>query len=118
MTEHELQSAVMDAARILGWRRAHFRAAMTKHGWRTPVEGEGKGFPDLVLVRERIVWVELKGHGGKVSPEQREWLDALDRAGAECYLWTPSSWTSGEIERVLRDKVFMHLKATPRMAVS
>jgi hypothetical protein len=118
MTEKELQSAVMDTARRLGWLRAHFTPAETSKGWRTPVSGDGKGFPDLVLVRERVVFVELKGHGGRVSQEQKEWLEALDRAGAECYLWTPSSWTSGEIERVLRDKMFMHLKATPRMAVS
>ena len=118
MTEADLQSAVMDAARILGWRRAHFRPAQTSKGWRTPVSGDGKGFPDLVLVRERVLFVELKGHGGRVSPEQHAWLEALDRAGAECYLWTPSSWTSGEIERVLKEKVFFHLAATPRVAVS
>lgn len=48
------------------------------------------GFPDWVLIRERIVYAELKREKGKPSPEQIRWLDDLVRAGGEVYLWRPS----------------------------
>lgn len=48
ISEAELQSAVIELARTLGYRVAHFRAARTAQGWRTPVEADGAGFPDLV----------------------------------------------------------------------
>lgn len=106
MTEAELQSAVIELARLLGYRVAHFRAAQTAKGWRTPVEADGKGFPDLVLVRRpaRLIFVELKGERGRTSPEQREWLELLSPA-AEVYTWTPVDWTSGIVEQLLRGNV-------------
>jgi hypothetical protein len=57
------------------------------------------GFPDVVFVRERVIWAELKRESGRVSPEQKGWLDRLQAAGQEVYLWRPSMW--GEIEAVL-----------------
>lgn len=59
-TEAMFQIEIIELARILGWRVAHFRPAQTRHGWRTPVAADGKGFPDLVLVRERVIYAELK----------------------------------------------------------
>jgi hypothetical protein len=63
-TGADLQRQVTDLAAILGWTWVHFRPAMTGRGWRTPVEGPlGKGWPDLVLVRERdrrLIFAELK----------------------------------------------------------
>ena len=102
MSEAQLQAAVIDTARRLGWLVAHFRPARTETGWRTPVAADGKGFPDLVLVRERVVFAELKKATGKVSPEQGRWLEGLLLAGAEICLWTPQHWSDGSIERVLR----------------
>lgn len=57
------------------------------------------GFPDLVLVRERIVFVELKRQDGRARPNQRAWLERLRAAGAEAYLWRPEHWD--EVQRVL-----------------
>jgi hypothetical protein len=99
IAERDFQSTVIDAARLLGWRVVHFRPARTEHGWRTPVEADGAGFVDLVLVRDRVLFVELKGSATRLTPEQRQWLDALDAAGAEVYLWLPDDWP--EIEQVL-----------------
>jgi VRR-NUC domain len=48
------------------------------------------GFPDLVLVRDRVIFAELKREGGKLSAAQREWVEALEKAGAETYVWFPS----------------------------
>lgn len=82
---------VLALASYLGWKTAHFRPAQNAAGqWRTPVAGDGKGFPDLVLVRDRVIFAELKTEDGKPTPEQRAWLAACAKAGAEAYVWRPS----------------------------
>lgn len=102
MKEANLMAAVMDMARLFGWRTAHFRPAMTRNGWRTPVSGDGVGWPDLCLVRDRVVFAEVKGDGGRLSPEQCAWRDWLLHAGAEWHCWTPADWESGAVDRVLQ----------------
>jgi hypothetical protein len=102
MLEHELLKGVIDVARILGWRVAHFRAAMTKHGWRTAVQADGAGWPDLILVRERLLVRELKCGKNTLSAEQAAWLEALRAAGVDAGVWTEHAWLSGEIEAELR----------------
>lgn len=87
--EKDWQRDIIQLARTLGWRVAHFRPAQTSKGWRTAVAADGAGFPDLVLVRDRIVYAELKNERGRVTEEQAEWRAALEVAGAEFYLWRP-----------------------------
>ena len=100
-TEEELQKAVIELAQFLGWRVAHFRPARTEKGWRTPVQGDGKGFPDLVLARHgRVLFAELKSEKAKLSAEQDLWLYELGPSFSR--VWRPSGWKSGEIERELR----------------
>lgn len=95
-TEAGFQRAVLDLARLRKWHVAHFRPAMTKSGmWVTAVQADGKGFPDLVMVRGcRLIFAELKAEKGRVAPEQTEWLTRLMGAGAECYIWRPRDWDS------------------------
>jgi hypothetical protein len=96
MTEREFQRAVVELARLMGWRVHHTRPALTQRGrWLTPIQGDA-GFPDLVLCRPpRLILAELKRVDGKPTPAQREWLDALSAcAGVEVYLWTPADWDS------------------------
>lgn len=103
MTEAQLQDAVIACARLFGWRVAHFRPAQTARGWRTPVEADGKGFPDLVLARRgELIFAELKSDRGRLSDEQAMWMHALEGIGRRFYLWTPAEWLSGAIEAVLR----------------
>jgi len=96
MTERErdFQRAVVELARLMGWRVHHTRPALTQRGrWLTPIQGDA-GFPDLVLCRPpRLILAELKRVGGKLTAEQQAWLEALQAcAGVECYLWTPNDW--------------------------
>jgi hypothetical protein len=100
-TEREFQDAVIELARLFGWRVAHFRTARTNRGWRTPVEADGAGFPDCVLVRRpRLIFAELKSEKGRVGEAQWGWLRALSACSAETYLWRPSDWP--QIEEVLK----------------
>lgn len=99
-TEKEFQAQVIALAQLCGWRVAHFRPAQNARGdWRTPVAGDGAGFPDLVLVRDRVLFVELKTNTGKLAPAQVTWSTTLQAAGAEHHIWRPRDWN--EIETKL-----------------
>jgi hypothetical protein len=104
LQEADFQEQVTDLAEQLGYGWVHFRAAETRHGWRTPVQGPlGKGWPDLVLIhdrRKRVVFAELKREGQEAEPEQLVVLELLRRAGAEAYLWWPHDLE--QIAEVLR----------------
>jgi len=89
LSEKEWQKQIIELAGLLGWVVAHFRPAQTKSGWVTPVAADGKGFPDLVLVRDRIVFAELKAQKGKLSADQSNWIEWLRDADVEVYVWRP-----------------------------
>ena len=106
ISENEFQDQIMELAGLLGWHTAHFRPAMTKHGWRTAVSGEGKGFPDTILVRDRVIFCELKRQSGTLSEEQEWWGEWLLAAGQEWYCWKPSDFDAAvEILRRRPEKV-------------
>ena len=94
--EASFQAVVVETARLAGWRVAHFRAAKTSKGWRTPVTADGAGWPDLVLVRPpRLIFAELKSETGEVRANQTKWLDVLRLLPqAEVFVWRPSDWDS------------------------
>lgn len=101
VTEAAFQAQVIALARLCGWRVAHFRPAQNARGdWRTPVAADGAGFPDLVLVRDRVLFVELKTSTGKLTRDQVEWGGALLKAGATWTRWRPEDWAT--IERTLQ----------------
>ena len=97
VSEKEWTQQVVDLAHIYHWRVAHFRAAMTKYGWKTPIQGD-KGFPDLVLVRgDRLIFAELKAEGGNLSKEQKDWLIACEIVARgliniKVFCWYPSDF--------------------------
>jgi len=74
LSEKHWQSAVEDLAALGGWRVHHETDSRRTAG----------GWPDLVLARgERLVVLELKRVGGKLSEQQRAWLHDFARCGAE-----------------------------------
>jgi hypothetical protein len=92
-SENDLLTYVRRTAKMLGWMLYHTRFSLKSDA----------GFPDLVLVKDRIVYAELKRENkwpteGRLSngivPRwvngQREWITALAQAGAEVYIWWPS----------------------------
>lgn len=101
ITEATFQRQVLQLARLCGWRTAHFRPSLNKRGeWQTAVAGDGKGFFDLVLVRETVLFVELKTDTGRLTPDQEAWRQAAQAAGATHHVWRPRDWPA--IERTLQ----------------
>ncbi len=102
--EEDFKAEVIVYARIHGWKVAHFRPARVlvngELTWRTAVEADGKGFPDLVLARPgRLVIAELKSERGVVRHDQEEWLDLFRLTPAETFVWRPSDWEA--VQKVL-----------------
>lgn len=101
-TEAEFTRMVIQFAKLHGWRVAHFRPAMTKSGkWVTAVQGDGKGYPDLTLVRAgRLIFAELKvGRRNKPTAEQKVWLaDFAEVPGVLAVVWRPEDWPEIEAE--------------------
>lgn len=99
ISERVFTSQVIRLAQFYRWRVAHFRSAWTNKGYRTPVQGDGKGFFDLVLVRDYVIFAELKSDVGKLEPEQEKWANLVSaiaeaRPGIACYVWRPKDYDS------------------------
>lgn len=104
MLEDDLLVTVLDmAAAMGGLKTAHFRPARTEEGWRTPVQGDGKGWLDLfILGPGGALWRETKSATGRLTPEQRAWMEALRAAGYDADVWRPADLASGRIQRELQ----------------
>lgn len=79
MTEKQWHALVVEMAGVCGWMHYH-----TYRSTKSP-----PGFPDLVLVKDRTIFVELKTNEGKLTVDQCLWRDALRAAGSEWHLWRP-----------------------------
>lgn len=95
-SEAEFQQGVIKLAQSLGWMVAWFRPVRVqrKNGsiyYETPVGADGEGFLDLVMVRERTIYAELKYATG-LRPRQKLWKKRLEDAGEEVYVWKPKDW--------------------------
>ena len=91
ITEAEFMAQIVQLAAMHCWMIYH-----THDSRNSP-----SGFPDLFLVRGRVlIAAELK-RSPKEKPtlDQKRWLAALNLAGVNCFLWTPADWP--EIEKVL-----------------
>lgn len=101
-SEREFQDAVIKQAKRLGWKVCHFRPARMQSGkWSTPIQGH-KGAPDLFLLRRgRWLHIELKAEKGRLSAEQKEWVEeSIGEDGQPSILvFRPRDW--GAIMRLL-----------------
>ena len=88
ITERDLREQIRTLCKLYGW-----KMYFTWRSIHSPV-----GFPDLVLAnseQKKVIFAELKREKGKVTPEQKEWLDALKACGQTVYVWRP-----GDIEAI------------------
>lgn len=81
-TEKQFMGRVIALAKLNGWKVYHTHDSRRSE----------PGFPDLVLVRERVIFAELKADKGKPTKAQREWLLALESGGATFLVWRPRDW--------------------------
>ena len=79
VSEKVFQSELVDFAKSRGWRVYH-----TYDSRRCE-----PGFPDLVLVREKVLYRELKSEKGRMTKSQSEWGESLVSAGADFAVWKP-----------------------------
>ena len=130
ISEKAFTRQVIQLAQHCGYKVAHFRPAMVKcktcrgrgcrrctntgMSWRTAVEGDGKGFVDLVMVhrkKARLIFAELKSETGKVDDDQNDWIecllavsDRLRKYGSHLevivHVWKPSDIAN--IEQILK----------------
>jgi hypothetical protein len=88
----DLQKGIIDLAHTYHWHVVHNPTVETKQGWRTALAADAKGFPDLLLFRERVVAIEVKGDGDRLSAEQHDWKDRMINANVEHYVIKPADW--------------------------
>lgn len=105
MSESTLQDGVIELAHVYGYMVHHDLPSQRANGaWSTLVSGD-VGFPDLVLAKAgRIIFIELKAERGAQSIPQMDWQRELGD-GVEYYLWKPTDWNNGTVERILRAKL-------------
>jgi len=98
-SENDFQNTIIELAQRLGWKVAHFRGVRIQRRdgtvyYQTPVQADGAGWPDLVLVHPsgRIIFAEVKSETGRLSKEQEMWLSLLAITQEEVHVWRPSDW--------------------------
>lgn len=82
ISEADLQRTIIEYAQLNGWLVYHTHDS--RHS--------AAGFPDLTLVRERVIFAELKSEKGQLSADQQVWVARLKAAGADAQVWRPSDW--------------------------
>jgi hypothetical protein len=95
MTEAELMEHIRALVDGLGLHAYHAHDA--RRSW-------GPGFPDLVIVgRGGCIYRECKTEHGSLSPEQRQWGDALRASGQRWSVWRPRHLLDHSIARELTE---------------
>jgi hypothetical protein len=93
MSEDTLLAQVRRLAMDLGWIVYHTHDSRRSEA----------GFPDLVLVNARqgrILFRELKKMKGRVSADQKIWLEELHAVGQDAAVWRPDDLVD---ERILAE---------------
>lgn len=92
----EWEDTIIQTARLLGWTVMHVRPVFDgkRKRWVTGISADGQGYPDCTLVRERVIFAELKSGSAKLTADQKEWLERLRAAGQEVYEWRDTDYDS------------------------
>lgn len=104
--EHGLSPTHLDWLGVIGEKEVGFQRAVVTMagylGWTVYHTHDSRrsnpGFPDLVLVRDRVLFRELKTDKGRLTKEQEDWIAKLTKAGANAGVWRPRDWDSIEKE--------------------
>lgn len=83
LSEAAWQSRVVDYARMCGWWVLHHPDSR---------RATAAGWPDLTLIRDRLLLAELKTARGRLSPAQQHVHGMLRDVGIEIHVWRPTDW--------------------------
>lgn len=82
VAERDWQEQVEQLLTVTGWHFLRLTDSRRQHA---------VGWPDLLAVKgSRLLAIECKSQRGKLTPQQTEWLDVLERAGVECHVLRPA----------------------------
>ncbi len=90
MNEAQFQRRVTDMAVRFGWKFWHTPAPMVRRGDQFVGAKQAAGIADLILTHDdppRLVFMELKGDGGKLSDRQTEFLQAAKAVADISTIW-------------------------------
>lgn len=96
MLEKDFAKRIEALLNLFGWIWKHDLPAVRQSGrWATAMKGMS-GFPDYIAVRgDRVVCAELKNESGRLSTNQKLWIEALENSGrVEIYVWRPKDLES------------------------
>ena len=110
-TEAQEGSALVAHLRIKGYKFTHIAnetggsPEAKRRAIRVKQQGVSRGFPDyLVITKAGLVAIELKRiKGSKVSPEQVEWVDALNETGIPAKICKGANMAINFIEQTERN---------------
>ena len=97
MKESDFQARITATAKQFGWKVWHVPVPMVwdaKSKAFRPSKG-GAGLPDLILLHDdppRLVFLELKREGGKLSDKQREFLQAAKLVAERAHQHGSEMW--------------------------
>ena len=87
LAEKDFQRQVLELAAVYGWLAYHVPDSRRV---------SCRGVPDVLCIRPfppyGFFFAELKTEKGKLRPEQKEWLEALQHNGIEYHVWRPSDF--------------------------
>lgn len=93
MREEDLEEHVRDLCKVYDVTRVHhLRSKGTTPGW-----------PDDALIGTRMIYRELKGSRGRVSPAQRKMIAEMRAAGADVDVWWPDDLVTGRVQREIAE---------------
>ncbi len=93
--EKDVDAAVVELLRGLGWRVSRFQQARESKITR--------GVPDLYAMHPRLklaVWIELKAPDGRRSPAQAAWHQAAAECGVPVLVTTSAADLAEQLQRI------------------
>lgn len=111
-TEHEECVVLVEYLKLKNIKHTHINNEMWTNSWKQKMkakkEGVSRGFPDyLILLPGKLLFIEMKRvKGGKVSPQQKEWIEELNKIGSnvEAIVCKGADIAIDEIEKRLKIK--------------
>jgi len=93
VTERQLLDAVRDACKWSGLLVYHTHCSRRSE----------PGYPDVTVCGPSgVIFRELKAERGRLTPDQRTWLDRLRQAGSDAAVWRPTDWPDQVLTELAR----------------